>query len=267
MACDRWVVVVPCYNEASRLPVDRYLEWLSGCENATLLFVDDGSCDGTDEVLRALASGARGRAHVLTLPRNAGKAEAVRQGMLRALDFQPLVVAYWDADLATPLGALSDFEKLLEAQPEIDIALGTRVRLLGHDIRRCATRHYFGRVFATAASLVLNLPVYDTQCGAKVFKSHCVRQIFAEPFHTHWVFDVELLARCLVARGAQDPEAPLRICEMPLRAWYDVPGSKVRPVDAIRAFVDLARIYRMIHRELRPGGPLPAGRPSMARSH
>jgi dolichyl-phosphate beta-glucosyltransferase len=267
MAGQEWVVVVPCFNEADRLEPATFLTWLHTRSGVMLLFVDDGSQDSTGDVLERMAVEAPGRVHVLRLPENRGKAEAVRQGMLRALDFGPEAVAYWDADLATPLEALADFAGLLQAQPDFDILLGTRVQLLGRDIRRCAARHYVGRVFATAASLVLQLPVYDTQCGAKVFRASCVRQLFSEPFRTRWIFDVELLARCVLAQRPDDPHSSLRICEMPLRVWHDIAGSKVRALDGLRAFTDLCRIRMMMRRKLRTRTALPSAQPSAVRTH
>jgi hypothetical protein len=68
--------------------------------------------------------------------------------------------------------------------------------MLGRDIRRSAFRHYAGRLFATFASLQLRLPVYDTQCGAKIFRATPeVVALFGRPFRLRWCFDVEVLSR------------------------------------------------------------------------
>jgi hypothetical protein len=175
-----------------------------------------------------------------------GKGEAVRGGVLAALARRPSLVGFLDADLSTPLNAIDDFLAVLGGRPAIEFVLGSRVMLLGRSVRRRTARHYLGRVFATAASLALDLPVYDTQCGAKVLRvNEDTATLFAAPFRSPWLFDVELIARYLrlpVAQGA--PARRGRLYELVVSAWHDVPGSKVRWHDLPRATVDLARIWR-----------------------
>ena len=177
----------------------------------------------------------------MSLEENTGKARAVQLGVLAAFDRHPEFVGFWDADLAAPLTAVQEFMEVFQARPEVEIVLGSRVKLLGRDIRRSLLRHYCGRVFATAASVALGVGVYDTQCGAKIFRAtDTVRHAFAAPFRSQWIFDVEILSRYIAATGAAESEA--RICELPLQTWKAVPGSKLKARHFMRAAWDLAQI-------------------------
>ncbi|MHA1943740.1 MAG: glycosyltransferase [Candidatus Thorarchaeota archaeon] len=239
------VVVVPCYNETRRLPVSKFEAFLGDASDVRFVFVDDGSNDGTRELLRALAQEHAGRVVLVELPTNRGKAEAVRAGILRAFEGQPAYVGFWDADLATPLPALLEFRSLLDARPDLEMVFGARVVLLGRSIERRALRHYLGRVAATAISLALGLRVYDTQCGAKLFRATpCVRGLFEAPFASRWLFDVEILARFIRSLGGDPSAAKDAIYEYPLTQWVDVEGSRLTPADYGRAAVDLLRIWR-----------------------
>lgn len=242
----RTTVVVPCFEEAARLARQRILDFARESDDVTLLFVDDGSRDATRAVLEELCAASPQRLRLHALPRNVGKGEAVRQGVLRACAEGAELVGYWDADLSTPLDAIAELAALLEARPEVLVVLGARVQLLGRTIERRAWRHYAGRVFATAASNVLRLRVYDTQCGAKLLRrTPEVEALFAEPFLTRWFFDVELLARLMQGlRGLPGPGVAERVVEHPLREWRHVPGSKLRMRDFARAALDLWRIRR-----------------------
>ncbi len=240
------LIVVPCYNEAERLPAAAFRTFARGQDAIGFVLVDDGSSDGTAACLEALRADAPEHFSVVELARNGGKAEAVRAGVERALQDDPVYVGYWDADLATPLDELPRFVAALERRPELGAVFGARVRMLGHVIERRALRHGLGRLFATAVARQLRLPVYDTQCGAKLFRvSDETRALFAEPFRSGWAFDVELLARWRLIVGDALRE---RVRELPLNRWRDVPGSKVRPLDFFRAWLELWRIRRAYSR-------------------
>jgi dolichyl-phosphate beta-glucosyltransferase len=237
------VIVVPCYNEAQRLDADRYCDFLRRSQETQLCLVNDGSTDGTAEVLSCLQRRLPGRCHVRHLPRNTGKAEAVRQGMLTAFGQRPDFVGYWDADLATPLEAVPQLAEALRRRPCVQVAMGSRVALLGRRIERRWQRRVAGRVFATAAAWVLNVPVYDTQCGAKLFRAGPdVEAVFQRPFESRWVFDVEILARL----AGRQPAGGLADAayEVPLDEWRDVAGSKLRARDFLRSVGELWVIHR-----------------------
>lgn len=241
-------VVVPCYNEASRFRAEAFEEFLGSPENGNvrLLFINDGSRDATLAVLRGFRDRYPERVDVLDQQPNRGKAEAVRNGMLHVIaSGQAHITGFWDADLATPLEQITDFLKLLTARPNLTMVFGARVRLLGRAIQRQQLRHYLGRCFATVVSVLLKLPIYDTQCGAKLFRiTPELRQVLAEPFHSRWIFDVEILARYLQADGGDSRRLGNELYEYPLPVWTDVAGSKVGSTDFLRAFGELAVIYR-----------------------
>lgn len=248
---DTLLIVVPCYNEAARLHREAFLGFLEPHPRVSFLFVNDGSSDGTRAMLESLCATSLGRMRVLHKERNGGKAEAVRDGMNAAMGSGEGLgmVGFWDADLATPLGAIPELLRQLEAVPRLEMVFGSRVRLLGREIHRRPRRHYLGRCFATLASLTLGLPIYDTQCGAKIFRvSAALREAMAEPFVSKWIFDVEIIARFLTLKGRQFCYEA--IFEYPLHAWNDVGGSKVRSGDFFRAMGDLLRI-RLQMRSLR----------------
>jgi glycosyltransferase involved in cell wall biosynthesis len=245
----RATLVVPCFDEAARLDRHAFGSLLDDAA-LDLLFVDDGSTDGTGAVLRELANAHPGRIRWLQLERNRGKAEAVRQGLIDALSTTPppAIVGYADADLATPAPELRRLVDVLRGS-DAQVLLGSRVALLGREVHRRPVRHYLGRIFATAASLTLRTDVYDTQCGAKLFRaSPALAAALAQPFASRWVFDVELLGRLLTGTGDAAPVPASAFLEEPLRVWRDVAGSKLDSRHMLGAVADLARIGRDLAR-------------------
>lgn len=250
----RPTVVVPCYNEAARLDTEGFRRFLR-TPGVRLVFVDDGSTDETAGVLERFVGAIGPRARFLQLASNVGKAEAVRRGMLAALEDGSELVGYFDADLATPPEEMCRLMETL-SNSEAQLALAARVGLLGTRITRKRMRHYSGRVFATAASMILDLRVYDTQCGAKAFRrSPQLLAALAEPFHARWAFDVELLGRLLTHRPGLDALGEDELFEMPLTEWTDVGDSKLRPHHWPLMGVELVRIKLALARWGRTGTP------------
>jgi glycosyltransferase involved in cell wall biosynthesis len=246
MTAPELALVVPCYNEAARLEPAAFLQFIDTHPSANLVLVDDGSVDGTAEILERIRAAAPGPVTVLRHSPRRGKGEAVRAGMLAGIAQRAALVGFIDADLATPLRAIDDFLAVLRDRPTVEFALGARVKLMGRDVRRKPTRHYSGRVFATAVSIALDLPVYDTQCGAKMLRVNAATAtLFDTPFHSEWIFDVELIARYLrLPVGPGEAARRDRLYELVLPAWHDKPGSKLRWYDFARAMADLWYIWR-----------------------
>jgi glycosyltransferase involved in cell wall biosynthesis len=241
-------IIVPCYNESKRLKINVFENYLGEETNVFFIFVNDGSTDDTLELINQLHSIAPSQVLCKSLDKNKGKAEAVRQGFLMAFELGFQNIGYWDADLSTPLHLINELCELLE-EGKISIVMGSRVRLLGYSIKRSAVRHYLGRIFATFASMVLGLHVYDTQCGAKIFKnSPELRTVFAYPFSVRWIFDVEILARFKIIR--KNREAGIMettSLEYPLKNWTHMYGSKVKCSDFLIGAIELTKIFLILN--------------------
>jgi glycosyltransferase involved in cell wall biosynthesis len=247
----RTVIVVPCYNEAKRLDCASFELALAQDPLLEFVFVNDGSKDATSEVLREMQRRVGNRTGVLELGANGGKANAVRAGVLQAFELQPTYIGYWDADLATSLACVELFAREMETR-NVSLILGSRVRLMGRNIERSAVRHYVGRGFATLAAFSLGFPIYDTQCGAKLFRASPVfRNAFSNKFEMNWTFDVELLHRLNGEKAHAAGFEILRDCvEYPLPEWIDAPGSKLtfgQYPGILRELLQLT-IQRLLHR-------------------
>ncbi|MGD8317091.1 MAG: glycosyltransferase [Myxococcales bacterium] len=230
--------MIPCYNEADRLPGDQLLAFLAANPWASVSLVNDGSVDDTMDVLQRLRAEAPDQIDVHDLRQNVGKAEAVRCAVLESLRRPFDFVGYLDADFSTLPETLG--KMLKAAEPRHRFILGSRVLRAGAVIERSPRRHYLGRVFATLASIILNLRLYDTQCGAKLIERSLIDPLFAQPFLTRWLFDLELLLRLralLGDRGFADC-----VIEIPLNRWIDQGSSRIRLRDLFAVPYGLMRI-------------------------
>jgi len=244
------IIVIPCYNEEKRIDPSEYASLLRE-PSLGFLFVDDGSTDNTGALLGDLARKYAGKVDLLTLTRNSGKAEAVRRGLLWAAAQGVDIIGYIDADLATPVADVLNLLQETRSRP-CQVVMGSRVALCGRHIDRVWTRHYLGRIFSTASSLILRATIYDTQCGAKFFRNtEALRAAIGIPFYSSWAFDVEFLGRLLIGTVNTDPVPVDQIIEIPLERWRDISGSKVSWAGMIRAGIDLIVIHREFTRRRR----------------
>ena len=232
-------LVVPCYNEETRLDTSAFLDWVGARPSRHLRFVDDASLDRTAAVLDQLRE-RHSRISVLRLSRHHGKAGAVRAGILE--DSASDLVGFWDADLAAPLTEVDGLVEVLANNPNLQCAAGIRVMRLGARIERSVSRRVCSRLFVTVANVLLSLPAYDTQCGAKLFRRQAAQSLFADDFVSPWFFDLELYLR-LRARSP-DVELTERVCEHALTEWQAMGQSRLRLRGFVLAPFDLFRIYR-----------------------
>ena len=235
-------IVIPCYNEAGRLNFNLIDTYLNDQKDVVLVFVNDGSRDDTFDMLQAFKEKNPVRIFTVDLQTNAGKAQAVRHGILFALnEIKPDYIGYLDADLSTPLIEMDKMFAYLDGNKNSKVIFGSRVKRMGSTIKRSWIRHYTGRVFATLISAMLDLPIYDSQCGAKVMTAERASTLFQDEFLTTWLFDIEFLFRYKNLFGVK--RTLTEIYEYPLFEWIENKGSKIRFYDLFAVPVDLIRIY------------------------
>ena len=212
-------VVIPCFNEATRIGETLRLTLAYLTANAPeseLIVVNDGSTDATAAIAREKLKDAKVQTRLLENFPNRGKGAAVRSGLFAA---QKPIGLFFDADLSTPL---EETPKLIEpiANNEVDIAFGSRAldrRLIG--IHQPWRREQAGRAFNLLVRVATGLPFWDTQCGFKAFRLDVCRPILEAARLDGFAFDVELLYLA--------QHAGLRIREIPVH-WNHAEGSKVQ---------------------------------------
>jgi dolichyl-phosphate beta-glucosyltransferase len=225
-------IVVPAYNEESRLPqtMPDIIEFVQAqAFHIEVLVVDDGSVDRTPEIVREFA--AKHNFIRLLQPGHGGKGHAVRAGMLAATGEY---VFFADADWAMPVSELPKF--LPPCQNGYQVAIGSREGPGANRFNEPGYRHLMGRVFNLIVKLLAVPDFEDTQCGFKCFHRSVVSDLFQNQRIDGFGFDVEVLYLAK-KRGYTVVEVPID--------WYSQPESKVSPVkDTLRMFQDILTVRK-----------------------
>ena len=224
-------VVVPCFNEEARLPpsLARAVAYLAACgRQHELIFVDDGSTDGTAQLLREAERRHRGVRSVL-LPANRGKGRALAEGVAASCGDLVLVS---DADFSAPIDELPKLEAAIAAGA--DIAIGSRAKKGAREVDQPAHRRLMGKGFNLAVQALLLPGLWDTQCGFKLFRGQVARDLFGRLRTDGFAYDVEVLYEARRS-GWEVTEVPVR--------WINSATTRVQAVRHSREMLlDLLRI-------------------------
>ena len=223
-------IIVPCYNEEKRIKAPEFISFAQQQPDIKFYFVNDGSTDDTQKVLLQIKEASP--SEIIALEKNCGKAEAIRIGFIHALENQYSTIGYLDADLSTELEEFLRLKNVLSGK-NLDMVFGSRIKKIDTVIERSFFRHIVGRIIATIIDQKFKLGVYDTQCGAKLFRASLIENAVTRPFYTKWFFDVELLLR------VKKLNPYFNAAEVPLSKWTNVRNSKLSVLSCPAVFRDL----------------------------
>ncbi len=233
-------VVIPCYNEETRLLSDEFKTFIYSNLGYHLCFVNDGSKDNTLKVLKELQFGHEDQISIYNCEKNGGKAEAVRLGMLHlAKQNQFNYIGFLDADLSTDFTDFIDLVSVI-SNSNYKIVSGSRMTRMGADIAKESSRAFISKIINYIIRKTIGMEFNDTQCGAKVMTRDVVEKTFQTKFLTKWLFDVEIFMRMKKIYG--DQETKKMVCEQPLKRWIHADGSKLSFKDSLKIVFQIGQI-------------------------
>jgi glycosyltransferase involved in cell wall biosynthesis len=226
MTAARVAAVVPAFNEADT--VASVVTGLLGAV-ARVVVVDDGSTDATASMARDAG------ADVVVHASNRGKGHAVRTGLHRVLAADFTHVLLIDADLQH---RPEEAGRLIQAAETslADVVIGARVF---NRLEMPASRYHANRIGSRVLSWFVGLPVDDTQCGFRLFRTDALRPVSLNA--TGYEIETEMLVK-VCRRGG-------RVVSVPVTAVYAGQRSKLRPVRDTTRTCFLAVYYRFLERD------------------
>jgi len=233
------VIIIPCYNEAGRLKFNEFQNFIDTHPTYSICFVNDGSKDETLAQLQHFSQGQENRIKIYDMPKNGGKAEAVRSGMNHMLDnYKTETIGFIDADLAT---GFEDYKVLVKTLVTEDqkMVFGSRKMESEGEIDRSMFRKLASTVIGMMIKIIIGLPIKDSQCGAKVFQVPTAKYVFRKSFMSRWLFDVEMFIRI---KNIFDDYTMNYIKEVAVTNWEEVEGSHITVSDSLKFPKELLEI-------------------------
>jgi glycosyltransferase involved in cell wall biosynthesis len=227
-------VIVPAYNEAAR--IERTLERLRSylapsALSHEILVVNDGSNDGTPDVVRRWGRGVP-QLKVIDRGANRGKGFTVKEGMLKAAG---KIRLFTDADNSTDIAHFDLMKPLFDQGCDIAIASRDELDVAGAEqaVSQAWYKRAVGRLGNRIVQLVAVPGIWDTQCGFKAFRAEAAERIFSRTTIERWGLDIEVLA---LARALQ-----YKVGMIPAH-WINDDRSHVRPTDYLAVLADTFRV-------------------------
>jgi glycosyltransferase involved in cell wall biosynthesis len=230
-------IIIPAYNEESR--IGRCLEDVLAYANRKrwdyeLIVVEDGSTDKTRSIVNEYNSYDK-RVKLLSLPTHLGKGGSIASAALFAVTKE--FVIYMDVDLAAEPPEL---ERLLDNIDGYDIVIGSRI-LRGNlpPVKRPIHRSVFSHLYSKLFRILFRIPVYDPQCGLKLFRAEITEKLLNEINVAGFAFDSDIIVKAFYLG--------LRIKEVPIN-WTHGKSSTLNVITEIRSMaLDLFSIWYDYH--------------------
>jgi glycosyltransferase involved in cell wall biosynthesis len=230
-------IILPAFNEERRIGrcLERVLTYISNKGwDYELLVVEDGSSDNTRNIVNDISLHDK-RVKLLSLPIHLGKGGSIASAALFAATKE--YVAYMDVDLAAEPPEL---ERLLEYIHDHDVVIGSRI-LRGDlpPVKRPIHRALFSHLYSKLFRILFRIPVYDPQCGLKLFRAEKIEKLFNEINIAGFAFDTDLIVRAYYLG--------LRIQEVPIY-WTHGKSSTLNVITEIRSMaIDLFSVWYDSH--------------------
>ncbi|MBE6632536.1 MAG: glycosyltransferase [Ruminococcaceae bacterium] len=200
---------IPMYNEASIIEntartLSSYMESNFSDVGYEVIFSDDGSTDGSADIVNSLAL-----PHVRTVgyPDNRGKGCAVRNAVLSS---EGDIVMFTDADLAYGTAVVKSMTEAFDKHPEAHVAIGSRNLSSDGYEGYTAIRKLASKMYIKVLGIVGGFKLSDSQCGCKAYRSDAAKDIFSECKVNGFAFDFETILRAQKS-GYHIIEVPVKI--------------------------------------------------------
>lgn len=183
-------VILPVYNETECIAktFELVLKFSRNHPNYQFIFVNDGSIDGTKELLEKKIKDAKKKKIILvSYEPNQGKGYAIKKGVESSLgDY----ICFIDSDLAY---SLTHLEFLIDKLEVFDVVIGCR-NLISDNFKRVKfIRRLAGKIFNIMSRCILSLNFSDMQAGLKGFRKDAAKNLFKKQTIRGFSFDVEII--------------------------------------------------------------------------